>query len=183
LISIPHQPHSFTLFPASKVGRPFFIFLPKKTQPYETNVRIDSSFFPRHIYDDVNAALLVAEIDIWRSTDNGATFTNFSNGAIGTGRSSFIALAPSNHNVVYVSKGTTLYRTTDSGATWSDISTTLPNDVITSFTVDPTNQNRVWVCMGGFNATDKVFFSSNGGQAWLNITGNLPNIPANSIVY
>jgi len=128
--------------------------------------------------------LLVADVDIWRSTDNGGTFTNFSNGNIGLGQCSFIALAPSKHNVVYVSKGTILYRTTDSGATWSDISTTLPNNEISSFTVDPANQNRVWVCMGGFNnAINKVFFSPDGGNTWQNITGNLPNIPANSIIF
>jgi photosystem II stability/assembly factor-like uncharacterized protein len=156
---------------------------------YQTNAFTDinypgTSFFPRHLYDDVNTALLVADVDIWRSTDNGGTFTNFSNGNIGLGQCSFIALAPSNHNVVYVSKGTILYRTTDSGATWSDISTTLPNNEISSFTVDPANQNRVWVCMGGFNnAINKVFFSPDGGNTWQNITGNLPNIPANSIIY
>lgn len=141
-------------------------------------------FFPRHVFDDVNSALLVAGVDVWRSTDNGGTFTNFSNGNIGTaGLCSFIALAPSNHNFVYVSKGAILFRTTDSGATWSDISNALPNGDITSITVDPTNPNRVWVCMGGLIAGNKVFFSTDGGVTWQNITGNLPNISARSIVY
>jgi hypothetical protein len=41
----------------------------------------------------------------------------------------------------------------------------------------------VWVSFSGFSPGVKVFRSVNGGQAWQNVSRNLPNIPANCLAF
>lgn len=46
---------------------------------------------------------------------------------------------------------------------------------ITGIAVNPDNGNEIWVTLGGYDASQKVFRSTNGGQNWSNMTDNLPN--------
>lgn len=55
--------------------------------------------------------------------------------------------------------------------------------ILLGLTTDPTNENRIWTTMGGFEKGKKVYMSENGGVTWTNVSGCLPNIPATSIVY
>lgn len=50
---------------------------------------------------------------------------------------------------------------------------------ITDIAVHPSNSNRIWVTVGGFLAGAKVFYSSNGGADFSNISNGLPNLPVN----
>ncbi|NMB82514.1 MAG: right-handed parallel beta-helix repeat-containing protein, partial [Ignavibacteria bacterium] len=43
--------------------------------------------------------------------------------------------------------------------------------------------NKIWVAFGNFVDGKKIYYSSNGGVNWSNISYDLPNIPINSIVY
>ena len=54
---------------------------------------------------------------------------------------------------------------------------------ISSLLVDPTNPNILYATYSNFTAGSKVYFSNNGGTSWTNISGTLPNIPANKIIY
>jgi hypothetical protein len=47
--------------------------------------------------------------------------------------------------------------------------------------VDPSNSLNVWVTFGGFVANTKVYSSTDGGVTWDNESGNLPNLPVNTI--
>ncbi|MBL7916931.1 MAG: T9SS type A sorting domain-containing protein [Bacteroidia bacterium] len=49
--------------------------------------------------------------------------------------------------------------------------------------MSPTDANKVWVVCANTSAGNKIFYSSNGGTSWTNYTSNLPNIPANCVVY
>jgi len=79
---------------------------------------------------------------------------------------------------------------TNYGGTWHAItSTVLPNRVPTSFTIDPANPAHVVVTYGGFSrhwipnaGVGHVFVSQDGGKTWANVSGNLPDAPANSSV-
>ncbi|MES2882321.1 MAG: hypothetical protein V4676_09255, partial [Bacteroidota bacterium] len=50
---------------------------------------------------------------------------------------------------------------------------------ITDIAVHPSNSSRVWVTIGGFDSTNKVFYTSDGGTKWKNISDGLPNLPTN----
>ncbi|MEN0003881.1 MAG: T9SS type A sorting domain-containing protein [Bacteroidota bacterium] len=139
-----------------------------------------------HFFDAANDEVWAGYQDVWRSTDDGNNWTNISNGAIGTGVANHMAQAPSDDNVIYVSKGARIFRTTDGGTTWANISSNITplNQRITYFTVDPTDANRIWLTLSGFLDNNKVFFRDMGTDAiWTNITDNLPNLPPNCIVY
>lgn len=52
---------------------------------------------------------------------------------------------------------------------------------VTCIVVHPDDHDKVWVSLGGFFANQKVFYSSNGGNSWTNVSGSLPNLPILSL--
>ncbi|HVB46383.1 MAG TPA: hypothetical protein VNF47_27250 [Streptosporangiaceae bacterium] len=75
---------------------------------------------------------------------------------------------------------------TNFGGTWHTVSSpVLPNRIPTSFTIDPRNAAHVVVTFGAFSrkwiaggGVGHVFQSFNGGATWTNVSGNLPDVPA-----
>lgn len=124
---------------------------------------------------------------------------------------SSVAASRNNPNVVYYSTDSYwwndnapptstdregIFKGTRSGSTWTvtDITNGLKTKCIgstcglpapiTDIAVDPNNENRIWVTFGGFISNHKVFYTSDGGTNWQNITSNcLPNLPATAIVF
>lgn len=120
--------------------------------------------------------------DIWKTEDGGNFWTNISNGNIQSGYDcEFIAVAPSNDNYIYVIKNfeNYIYRTTNGGQTWENISSNLPGILKTAMAIHPSNPNIFWITL----ANGKVFKTTNGGQNWIDISGTLPAISINCIVY
>jgi photosystem II stability/assembly factor-like uncharacterized protein len=106
--------------------------------------------------------------------------------------SSALAVPKSNADIIYIAKKNTplsklsadLWRTTNNGDFWENITNNIYKDsYITYLTVDDKFPDRVWATLSNFVAGEKVYYSSNGGKNWENISYNLPNIPANCIVY
>ncbi|HRP01991.1 MAG TPA: GEVED domain-containing protein, partial [Candidatus Kapabacteria bacterium] len=119
--------------------------------------------------------------NIWKSTDGGANWTQIS--SFTSGQLSFIALAPSNSNYIYVTTGANLLRTSDGGTSWSTM--TKPGTTsLTSMAINPDDPNILWATVSGYNSGSQVYTSTNGGSSWTNITGSsFPAVPANTIVY
>src|SRR4051794_6189129 len=62
----------------------------------------------------------------------------------------------------------------------------LPQRPVTNFAVDRSNWKTAWVSFAGYNAatpghSGHVFKTTDGGQTWTNVTGNLPDNPVNSL--
>ena len=80
---------------------------------------------------------------------------------------------------------------TNYGGTWHTISASnLPNRYIAGLTIDPSNPAHIYVVYNGFSrhfivggGTGHVFESHNGGASWTNISGNLPDIPSDTLVF
>ena len=68
--------------------------------------------------------LYVGYQDVWRSTNQGTSWTKISNWAGNTIRS--IAVAPSNSNYIYAATQSILNKTTNGGTSWTDITSGLP---------------------------------------------------------
>lgn len=49
--------------------------------------------------------------------------------------------------------------------------------------IHPNDPNIIWAIRSNYNAGEKVYKSINNGTSWTNISGNLPNLPANCIIY
>lgn len=103
-----------------------------------------------------------------------------------------LAAAPSNINTIYaaftdpLSGATSIFTTTNGGSSWTNISASLPaSRPIRGIAVDPTNPLKAYVGVQGFALTSgsgHVFMTTNGGGAWTDITGSLPDAPVNSVL-
>jgi photosystem II stability/assembly factor-like uncharacterized protein len=112
---------------------------------------------------------------VYKSTNNGDTWTKISGTAITT-TLTCLKVAPSNPNYIYASRGTTLYYTKDGGTTW--FTATLPAS-INDIEVSNSNPEKVWVaCNSTYN---RVFVSVDAGATFTNISDNLPSIIARTI--
>ncbi len=98
-----------------------------------------------------------------------------------------IAVAPSNSNRVYAgSSSGKLYRSDDGGNSqpWADQSGTLPGKPLTSIVVDYANADIVLVTSGGVSKAESaqaVYRTTDGGAKWIDVSGDLPRVVANSI--
>ncbi len=77
---------------------------------------------------------------------------------------------------------------TGSGDTWTEITPTGNNGAwVRRITVDLNNKNHIYVCYSGYNndgvsPTKHVWYSSDQGTTWTDISGNLPDVPVHSLV-
>ena len=122
---------------------------------------------------------------IFHSTNNGVSFSMTTGTMTGASNIVEFAVAPSNNQIVYVIKGTAVFSTTNGGATWTNITGTIPvvGSKPTNVVISPTNPNTLWITLSGFTAGNKIFMSTNGGTTWTNYSSNLPNLPANCGIY
>ncbi|MDP3557049.1 MAG: T9SS type A sorting domain-containing protein [Bacteroidota bacterium] len=132
----------------------------------------------------VATTLYCGRVDLFRSTNSAGTWSMVT--AIpGTGSIREFAIAPSNNQVIYVLKSSGIYKTTNAGTSWTNVTGTVPvGSAAPEFvTIDPLDPNNAWVVLSGYSNGNKVFMTTNGGTTWTNFTANLPNIPANCSVY
>ncbi len=131
-----------------------------------------------------NSQIVYAGYDeVWKSTDGATTWTSMS-AFPGSTDLREMTVAPSNGNVVYVSTGSNLWKTPDGGITWIDLTANLPfTSALLDIGIHSTDTSKIWITRGGFTAGGKVYYSTNGGQSWTNVSGTLPNTPANCIVH
>lgn len=73
-----------------------------------------------------------------------------------------------------------LFRTTNGGTTWVDITGILPDRFPMDLAIDPLNSRIFYVALGGFG-TSHLFKSMDVGVSWTDITGVLPDVPATAI--
>jgi hypothetical protein len=130
-----------------------------------------------------SSTLFVGTNRIWKTTNGGTSWSTASPQF--AGEVSAIAQSKSNASVLYAAwtgnttTGTFVARSTDGGTTWNSTAA-LPNRVITDVQVKTTAPNVAWVTLSGFNS-GHVYLTQDYGATWTNISGNLPNAPANRI--
>jgi photosystem II stability/assembly factor-like uncharacterized protein len=73
---------------------------------------------------------------------------------------------------------------TNDGQNWTKISTTLPKRWVTRVVADPWDANTAYVCLSGFRHFEDIahiYKTTDLGQTWLNVSGNLPDVPVNDL--
>lgn len=154
----------------------------KWTNIYKDISETGSWVTPFEIHPTNPQTLFMGYNNLWKSTNRGDSWTSISNLSGGT-KINAIAISPSNPNYIYFARNTSLYRTTNGGSTWTSIGSGLSYGTISSIVVHATDPRKVWVTKSGYYDGKKVFYSDKGGVGWINISGSLPNIPANCIAY
>ena len=123
---------------------------------------------------------------IYKSTTGGGSWLAL-NAALGGAKVLSMDASSTNSDTVYcgtipVTNGpnATIWRTTD-GMNWTDVGGgVLPNAYPTDIHVNPNNSREVYAAFSGFG-NGHVYKTTNGGGTWTNITGNLPDIPHQSV--
>ncbi len=114
---------------------------------------------------------------IWKSTNDGVSWTDPFGSALTSGTSlQYIDVAQSNSNYIYTTDYSKIWKSTDGGVSWA--MTTDPGSSIRWIEIDPTDEDHLWIC-----SNNDVLESSDGGSTWTNVSGTLPNIDMNTIVY
>ena len=101
---------------------------------------------------------------------------------INTGNLDVLEQSPINTNILYASSGSALYfscNVNDAYPSWSNISALLPTPTaISDMEASPYDENTIYIIQD-----KKIFKSIDRGLAWEDISGSLPLIHFNSIVY
>jgi photosystem II stability/assembly factor-like uncharacterized protein len=137
------------------------------------------------LQDHVTAHTIYAGTDkVYKSTNQGTVWGAISGVLAGIGQFTVVKVHP-NPKVLLAGNGKKLYRTTNAGASWTDITGSLPvaSNYLTDAAMSDADPQVIWVTFSGYNAGQKVYKSKDGGATWVNISGGLPNIPANCVVY
>ena len=118
------------------------------------------------------------DANVWVTTNLGTTWTNVKAG-LPNRWVTWVKFDPVDHNIAYVTMSgyridsylPHIFRTTNLGATWQDISSNLPEAPIDVVVVDPQYPGRLYI------GTDVgAFFSTNTGQTWSPMGTGLPNV-------
>ncbi len=129
------------------------------------------------------STMYVGYKNVWRSTNikvsgnSNVSWTKIS--TFGTTSSlNAIESCMADANILYVGRGSTLYRSDNVQAatpTWTTLSST---GTIHDIETHPSNSSIVYMASG-----NNVYKSTNKGSSWTAITGNLPNVSMNSVVF
>jgi len=117
--------------------------------------------------------------NVWRSQNYGSTWAKISSFGVSGVELKSIAVSAKDTNYIYAATSNKLYRSSNGGTSWDMIYQASYS--ITYIAIDENNPQRVWVSLSGFSAGNKVM--EYDGTTWTNISGNLPNVPVNCIIY
>lgn len=165
------------------------------------------NFIAPLVMDPSNSQVLVAgSYRVFRTTNSGASWWTISGDLTGSGDGAnqlgqpgstitALAIAKSASQTIYV--GTSGYSqsdsarvvvTTNTGSTWTNVTrSNMPNRQVKAIAINPANASHAYVVYSGYNASTPsrpghVFMTTNRGITWSNVSGDLPDIPVNTIV-
>jgi hypothetical protein len=144
-----------------------------------------NNFYPilARNYSDDNNIFAGGANKLYRSINRGNTWDSCTGNFNCT---TILTTCRSNTNTIYTGNTGALYRSDNGGATLTLISngTAFNPFGMPIADVEATHaiSGFVYACLGGYSAGQKVFFSSNSGATWVNISGSLPNVACHSII-
>ncbi|HEV2222930.1 MAG TPA: hypothetical protein VGR84_08010 [Candidatus Acidoferrales bacterium] len=169
----------------------------------------NTNFIPPVVVDPTTPQNVYFGTDrVWQSTNGGISWnpisptlpssTSFTCGG-GACVITTLSVAPNSSNTVYVGADTGQIFTSTNAAgtapTFSEIDrSNMPGRVVTQVIASPTFPTTAFASFSGFSSCPAsgstpacdglghVFMTTNGGNVWTNITGNLPDTPVNDIV-
>lgn len=137
---------------------------------------------PQYVYGASDKALYI-------SGNRGDTWAAVKPFAATNGRPTVLESSFANNDLVWLGTNAGyvyLYQYTGSGFTGAEADTGLPDRYVTKIVASTTDANTAWVAFSGYNANTpstpgKVFKTTNKGQTWANVSGNLPDIPVSAL--
>lgn len=150
---------------------------PVEISPFDTNVLYYGS---NKLYKSTDKAVF------WNPISGDLTDGQHPSGSTAYGTLTAIAPSYTNLDVVYAgSDDGNVSVTFDGGITWASVDADLPDRFVTQIAIHPTDDLTAYVTFSGFHHLDytpHIFKTTDGGQNWEDISGNLPSIPINDVV-
>lgn len=140
------------------------------------------------------------------STDGGASFqrpdpSNMTRAIDATYKPAIaMAVSATNYNKVYISTSPVSQRadnalnintparvlkslnaSNNTSYSFANVTGALPDRFVTDFAISATNDDNVFITLGGFGSTH-IYVTSNGGAAWTPCGSGLPDVPFNAII-
>jgi photosystem II stability/assembly factor-like uncharacterized protein len=128
----------------------------------------------------ISGTYYVARQKVYKSINNGTNWTAISGNVNGTGAISELAISKSKADVMLAASGSNVFRTTDGGVTWVNISNGLPNKTVSSIYIHPDDESLFVVSYYGLGGS-KIYESNTSGNSWRSINGDLPDTPVNDV--
>jgi hypothetical protein len=144
----------------------------------------------------------VGSDNIHISTDAGASFTNsgipgtayieaFRKPAVAIGVSDlnanklYVSISPFAQNTatygLYYNPPANIRKSINGGTSFTTATANLPDRIFTDVTISPTNDDSVFVTLGGFGSTH-IYVTGDGGVTWTPRGSGLPDVPFNCIL-
>jgi photosystem II stability/assembly factor-like uncharacterized protein len=168
----------------------------------------DGPFIPRIIMDPTNSSTLYLTVErLWRTQDRADNWAPASPSVADLERcwddpdegpmcakAAYFTAAGVAATAPHIIYGGTLNGdvrvTADHGASWRSIAGEeagpLPVRPVNDLLVDPLDAGSVYVSYSGFNSggsgSGHVFHTADGGDSWTDISGNLPDVPVNTLL-
>ena len=138
-----------------------------------------------YILDPVTpSTLYLGTHRVYKSLDHGSNWEQVGpTDLTGGGFSTILSLDVNRSFPSIVLAGTTngrVWRSADAGETWTDLTTGLPGRAVNDLASDPTDPQRSFAVLGGFNGPHLYEWTADGG--WIARGATLPNVPANTVV-
>ncbi len=131
---------------------------------------------------DQNGRVLFGTDRINVSTNKGASWSQISNPGVAGWPTqttvNAIEVAQTNPSVIYAAANQSVYISTNNGSTWTF--SNVPGGSVLALEIDPTNSQVAYAVRDAFGG-GHVFKTTNGGASWTDISGNLPDLPTNTI--
>lgn len=148
----------------------------------KNNITETGGWVTPYIIDPIDPAILYSGFNnVWKTTNRGNAWTAISD--FGDSRKlSILAICKEDPDVIYAGTGLRLHRTTNGGTSWTEVSKP-SSRTMTYLTVHSSDPMKIWASFSGYTSGEKVYYSDDGGVNWDNISGSIPNVPVNSIIY
>lgn len=131
---------------------------------------------------------------VFRSTNRAVNWTAISpdltngpsTGNLTYGTLTTIAISPADSRIIYAGTDDgNVWVSTNNGAGWNKISEDLPNRWITRVVAHPTDAATAYVTISGYRFGENIghlYKTTNNGNTWTNISGDLPDVPVNDLI-
>lgn len=151
-----------------------------------------TSFIPVFALDPTDPSVTYGASDraLYRSTERGAHSVRIGPPTSSSGVPTSISVSPVDPRVVWMATSTSAvyrYDIAPAGtATATRLNAGLPNRFISQIVAGSDSADTVYAVFNGYDANTpgtpgKVFVSRNRGVTWQNVSGNLPDVPANAL--